>query len=70
MIFIRANIKINFKDVIINDCLITRVNSVKYIDHKLNCIDHVTHIKNKISADIGIMYKSKSVLNTDSLLTI
>ena len=33
------------------------------IDHKLNWIDLIAYVKNKISKDIGIIYKARSVLS-------
>ena len=39
------------------------VESAKYlgiiIDRKLNWIDHITYVKNKISKGMGIMYKAR-----------
>ena len=37
------------------------------VDHKLNWIDHITYVKNKISKGIGIMYKARRYLNKVSL---
>ena len=49
-----------------------KVNSAKYlgviIDHKLNWIDHIACIKNKISKGIGIMYRARNFLNKSSLI--
>ena len=45
----------------------TKVNSIKYLGiifgHKLNWLDHITHVKAKISKGIGIMYKARKYLN-------
>ena len=46
---------------------LSKVSSIKYVgvivDHKLNWIDHITHVKSKISKGIGIMYKARRYLN-------
>ena len=46
----RARIKLKIKaDVIMNGSLLSRANQVKYfgiiIDHKLNCVQHITYVK-------------------------
>ena len=47
--------------------LLNRANQVKYfgiiIDHKLNCGQHITYVKNKIAKGIGIMYKARRFLS-------
>ena len=54
-------------DVIMDHSTPTKVVSLKYlgviVDHKLNCIDHIPYVKNKISKGIGIMYKARRYLN-------
>ena len=49
------------------DCSLNKVNSAKYlgiiIDHKLNWINHIAYIKNKIFKGIGIIYKARNLLN-------
>ena len=70
MIFHRARLKfadgMNVK-VIMDNITLTKVSSIKYlgviVDHKLNWIDHITYVKNKISKGIGIMYKARRYLN-------
>ena len=74
MVFHRARLK-NFDDinmdVIMDDHILTKVNSIKYlgiiVDDKLNWIDHITYVKAKISNGIGIMYKARRHLNKHSL---
>ena len=48
-----------------------KVNSIKYlgviVDNKLNWIDHITYVKNKISKGLGIMYKARRYLHKSSL---
>ena len=54
------------KHIIMDGNILTKVNSAKYlgviIDPRLNWIDHITYVKNKISKGIGIIYKARSVL--------
>ena len=54
------------KHIIMDGNILTKVNSAKYlgviIDHRLNWIDHIAYVKNKISKGIGIIYKARSVL--------
>ena len=61
MIFHRFRIKDNVSNkVVIDSKELIKVESAKYldviIDRKLNWIDHITYVKNKISKGIGIMY--------------
>ena len=63
MFFYRARLKnsddINM-DVIMDNRVLTKVNSFKYldiiVDRKLNWIDHIAYVKAKISKGIGIIY--------------
>ena len=68
LVFHRARIKINITAVVImNDTLLNRANQVKYlgiiIDHKLNWVQHITYVKNKIAKGIDIMYKASRFLS-------
>ena len=49
-LFHRARIKGNNSVVKINDCVLNRVNIIKYlgvkIDHKLNWCEHISYVKN------------------------
>ena len=62
LIFHRARIKVdNDNSIRMNDSVINSASHVQYlgviIDSKLNCIPHITYVKNKISKGIGIMFK-------------
>ena len=61
-------------NISMNNCRLNKTNELKYlgiiIDHKLNWISHITHVKNKISKGIGIMYKARSYLNKKSLANL
>ena len=68
LVFHRARIKLKIKaDVIMNGFLLNRANQVEYLgiinDHKLNWVQHITYVKNKIAKGVGIMYKARRFLN-------
>ena len=72
MVFHRAKIKIvNPIDVTMNNCCVKKTDSLKYLsvimDHRLNWSQHITHVKNKVSKAIGIMYIARSDLTKSSL---
>ena len=54
-------------ELVINDMKIREAKSMKYlgviIDSKLNWIDHITYIKNKVAKGIGISRKAQKLLN-------
>ena len=75
MIFHRSRKKENVSNkVVIDNKELTKVESAKYlgviIDRKLNWIDHITYVKNKISKGIGIMYKARQFLSKSALLDL
>ena len=75
MVFHRSRIKTDTHAVITMDnvCL-QRTDSFKYlgviINHKLNWIQHIDYVKNKISNGIGIMYRARNCLTKKSLLNL
>ena len=50
-------------ELVINDMKIRETKSIKYlgviIDRKLNWIDHITYVKNKVTKGIGIIRKAR-----------
>ena len=74
MLFHRARIKGNNLVVKINDSVLNRVNSMKYlgviIDHKLKWCEHISYVKNKVSKGLGIIFKARAVLDQQCLLTL
>ena len=58
----------------INYMKIREAKSMKYlgviIESKLNWIDHITYIKNKVARGIGIIRKAKKILNKKALLNL
>ena len=68
MVFHRGRRKFkNNIELVINDMNIREAKSMKYlgviIDSKLNWIDHITYIKNKVAKGIGIIRKAQKLLN-------
>ena len=62
------------KKVVIDNKELIKVESAKslgmIIDRKLNWIDHITYVKNKISKVTGIMYKARQFLSKRALLDL
>ena len=74
-LFHRARIKTNNSvNIIVDKCVLNKVTSIKYlgviIDHKLNWIEHISYVKNKISKGIGILYKARQFLEKRDLLNL
>ena len=57
-----------------NNCVLNMTNQLKYlgviIDNKLNWIQHINYVKNKISKGIGIMYKARPYLDKKCLANL
>ena len=75
MIFHRSRIKTNFIcTILLDSAKLIKVEYVKYlgviIDHKLNWIEHIAYVKNKISKRIGILYKARQYLSKCTLLNL
>ena len=75
IIFHRSRIKENVSNkVVIDNKELIKVESAKYlgviIDRKLNWIDHITYVKNKISKGIGIMCKTRQFLSKRTFLDL
>ena len=53
---------------------IRKTKMLKYlgviIDSKLNWIDHITYVKNKVAKGIGIIRKASKLLNNKALLNL
>ena len=72
MMFHRTRIKYkNIKDIIIGGNKIEYTNNTKLlgviIDRKLNWVDHIIYINNKIAKSIGILYKIRHFLDKQTL---
>ena len=68
------NIPIVLPTLTINDTIIKRDNTTKFlgilIDENLTWKPHIQYIENKISKNIGLLYKAKFLLNQKSLKSI
>ena len=60
-------------NMLLNGEIVDKVNHFKFlgviIDSHLSWMDHVQHIRKKISKGIGILYKTKDYRKSDTLLT-
>ena len=58
----------------INGIQLSQVNDVKFLgimmDDKLTWKKHIEHISKKIAKSIGIMYRLKPFVNTETLLSL
>ena len=75
MVFHRGRRKfINNIELVINDMKIRETKIIKYvgviIDSKLNWIDDITYVKNKVAEGIGIIRKGSKLLNKKALLNL
>ena len=57
-----------------NRSIINRVIIIKYlgviIDHKLNWIEHIAYVNNKISKGVGILFRTRHLLCRRSLINL
>ena len=74
MVFSKKKINDSIINLKIEEQVLTRVIKSKFlgviIDDQLTFKDHVAHISSKVAKGIGIICKARSVLNTDSLLSL
>ena len=67
----KDNIPLKLPNLFINDKEIERVTSIKFLgvlfDEHLSWKDHITVIENKISKNLGLLYRAKRVLDSDAL---
>ena len=77
MIFYRTRIKHMSgvaNSIVMDNTILVKTSSLKYlgviVDHKLNWIEHISYVRNKVSKGIGIMYKARRFLNKKSLLSL
>ena len=64
----------NNSAVIINDCVLNKVNIIKYlcviINHKLKWCEHISYVKNKVSRGHGIIFKSRMIVDKKCLRSL
>ena len=74
MLFCIKNPHIEGGNILLNGEIIDKVNYFKFfgviIDSHLSWMDYVQHIRQKILKGIGILYKTKDYLNSDTLLIL
>ena len=74
MVFHRSRIKTNDVNVIMQQNIIERVNSTKFlgliIDDKLKWHEHIQQVTHKIARSVGILYKIRHYLNKQTLLNM
>ncbi len=75
LIFHRARLKADGQpNLYMNGCPLNKTSHLKYlgviVDHKLNWIQHITYVKNKVSKGIGIMYKARAYLDKKCLANL
>ena len=74
MIFHRARIKDEKCKVLLSNSTLDHVRFTKFlgmiIDEKLNFINHINYIKNKISKGLGIIIKARKYLNKNVLINL
>ena len=67
----RTRIKDDCQHIVIDGNPIIYTKNTKFleviIDHKLNWSDHILYIKNKISKSIGIINKTRNLLDKNTL---
>ena len=70
----KDNIPLKLPSRFINDKEMKRVDSIKFLgimlDEHLTWRNHITTIKNKISKNLGLLYKAKRVLNMNALKSL
>ena len=74
MLFCMNNPRLEGGSISLNGEIIDKVNQFKFlcviIDSHLSWMDHVQHIRKKISKGMGILYKTKDYLKSDTLLNL
>ena len=74
MVFHRSRIKINNQNILLDDSQLEQINFTKFlgviIDDKLNFINHIAYIKNKISKGLGIIIKARKYLSKKILINL
>ena len=70
----KDNIPLKLPSLFVNDKEIKRVDSIKFLgimfDEHLTCRNHITTKQNKISKNLGLLYKAKRVLNMNALKSL
>ena len=74
MIFHRSRLQASHCDVILNDDIVKRASSTKFlgtiIDEKLSWKQHKEYVKNKTSKPIGIIYTTRNYVDKYTLRSL
>ena len=74
MIFHRSRIKTTSKEIVMQNQIIENTRCTKFlgviIDDKLKWTNHITYIQNKIAKSIGILYRTRFFLDTNTLTNL
>ena len=67
----KDNIPLKLPSLFINDWEIKRITSIKYLgvltDEHLTWKEHITVIENKVSKNLGLLYRARRVLDSTTL---
>ena len=70
----KDSIPLKIPKLTINDKEITRCQSVKFLgvllDENINWKDHISTVENKISKNIGLLYRARPYLNKESMVKL
>ena len=77
MFFSKNNSKLNNNaniELTINDVALEQVKSLKFLgvmlNDKLNWKDHKNYVRNKISRNLGILYKCRNIMKIEDLINM
>ena len=63
-------IPLRFPVLRINNCVIKRESSIKFVDENLTWKTHINEIEKKVSKNLGMLYKAKFMLNQNCLKSV
>ena len=70
----RNNLPLQLPALKINDYEIARLSSIKFlgilVDEHLSWIDHINTLENKLSKNLGLLYKAKPLLNAKAMKSL
>ena len=70
----RDNLPLRLPALKINDYGITRSSSIKFLGilvaEHLSWIDHINTLENKLSKNLGVLYKAKPFLNAKAIVSL
>ena len=70
----RDNLSLRLPALKINDYEMKRLSSIKFlgifVDEHLSWVDHINTLENKLSKNLGLLYKTKSSLNAKAMRSL